>query len=47
LKNKRDCPDFPGQTTTAAAKQAEKNTIQQYYKETGKIPVGNQKSFKP
>ena len=36
-----------GYQTTAKAKVAEDARIQKYYDETGKIPPGNEKSFKP
>lgn len=35
-----------GKTTTQEAKRVENNVIQNYYKNTGKVPSGNQKSFK-
>ena len=36
-----------GETTTAAAKAAENARIRKIFEETGKIPPGNEKSFKP
>lgn len=36
-----------GETTSAQAKAAETARLQAYYEKTGKIPPGNQRSFKP
>jgi hypothetical protein len=42
-----DIAEVMGAVTTAEAKAAERAHLYRYYQETGKVPPGNRKSFKP